>query len=520
MNKIQWDGFICQSPGMLTHPGLPIGWIWIILAGILIASLWVFKRPTSFKHRFLSLHQLPWGEQIQYSLTHPKTLFFFRLVFVFFFLLILVAGLFGTPIPERNLATMLTWNLWWALVIIMIFFVGSAWCAVCPWDTLATWLVRGRFMGRSPVSNSLDLKVPKQFRNTWVALVLFCILTWLELGLGITTHPFITALLGLLMLILATSCLAIFEPKAFCRYFCPVGRTIGLYSQLAPVELRPKEQTLCDQCHSLECYNGNAHIEPCPTHRVMGHLKKNTYCTSCSNCIQSCPHKNVSWFIRSMSTETLHNTKSDVDEAFFMLVLLTLTLFHGLTMMPFWEPWMRITGLWLGDNSGNLIWTFSLILVLSILIPVAFYGLMVLITSRFNWDNFKTLFNHLAFSALPLAFVYHLAHNLNHLSRETWGLSDVMLNPLGINTLPVTEGEKHIKHLFPLIPQEILFFFQAMLMVFGFWLALLILRNRLTSSNNLSRANKILTFSPLYFFISIITLFSTWMLLQPMTMRM
>ncbi len=78
--------------------------------------------------------------------------------------------------------------------------------------------------------------MPKQLRNVWPALLLFIGLTWLELGAGVTTSPYATALLALLMLVLATVSLSLFERKAFCRYFCPVGRTVGFYSQLAPVE--------------------------------------------------------------------------------------------------------------------------------------------------------------------------------------------------------------------------------------------------------------------------------------------
>ncbi len=53
------------------------------------------------------------------------------------FLLIIYAGLYRTPVAERNLATVLTWNIWWAGLVISVFFLGSSWCAVCPWDTLA-----------------------------------------------------------------------------------------------------------------------------------------------------------------------------------------------------------------------------------------------------------------------------------------------------------------------------------------------------------------------------------------------
>jgi polyferredoxin len=150
-----------------------------------------------------------------------------KLVTVALFLLVIAAGLFGTPIPERNLATVLTWNLWWSGLVFSIFFLGSAWCAVCPWDALAQWLVRRKIWGRAEPNNSLNLVVPRGLRGVWPALGLLVGLTWLELGLGITLDPYATALLALLIVVLATASLAVFRRKAFCRYFCPVGAPWG-----------------------------------------------------------------------------------------------------------------------------------------------------------------------------------------------------------------------------------------------------------------------------------------------------
>jgi len=89
--------------------------------------------------------------------------------------------------------------------------LGSAWCTVCPWDTIATWLVHRRLWNRFDPYTSLNLQVPKQLHNVLPALFLFIILTWLELGVGVTINPYATASLSLLMIILATVSLAIRE---------------------------------------------------------------------------------------------------------------------------------------------------------------------------------------------------------------------------------------------------------------------------------------------------------------------
>ncbi|MEN8167855.1 MAG: 4Fe-4S binding protein [Pseudomonadota bacterium] len=491
---------------------------------MLILGVWAFLRPVDAQQRarYFRLSELPLvGRWIQEMTASPWPLLIFKVALVAVFLLVIVAGLFGTPIPERNIATALTWNLWWAGLIVAIFLLGSAWCGVCPWDALATWLVRRRWWRRAHPNNSLNLRVPKGLRNVWPALLMFIGLTWLELGVGVTVSPYATAALALLMVVLATVSLALFERKAFCRYFCPVGRTVGFYAQLAPVELRPIDAQVCADCTTLECYHGNDNVEPCPTHLVMGRLTQNTYCTSCGNCTQSCPHQNISWRLRPQSLEAISGARPHWDEAWFMLGLLALTSFHGLTMMPFWEIWMSQLAQFIGD-SGQLLWSFTIGLLVSMAIPAALYASVVAATGWLSGTHlpFKRLFSGLAFVTLPLAFAYHLAHNLNHLVRESGGVGALFLNPLGEGAQPMSAAEKHLRHMDLLISQDLLFALQAGLIVFGFWIALKVLRHRGTSLLTTDAGITGWQTLPMLLFITGMTVFNLWLLMQPMVMRM
>jgi len=443
-----------------------------------------------------------------------------KLIVVGLFLLIIVAGLQGTPVPERNIATVLTWNLWWSGLVFSVFFLGSAWCAVCPWDTLAHWLVKRKLWRRADPGNSLNLKVPRWISNVWPALFMFIALTWLELGVGITIDPYATAALSLLMVVLATISLAIFQRKAFCRYFCPVGRTIGFYSQLAPIELRPIDNDTCASCKTLDCYHGNAEVEPCPTGLVMGRLTQNSYCTSCGNCTRSCPHENIAWRLRTPSVEVLHSARPRWDEAWFMIGLLALTGFHGLTMLPFWEAWMSEFAQLTGD-SGRLLSSFTFGLVAATLIVACLYSIFVALTKKLSGTDLSTkrLFSTFAFVALPLAFVYHMAHNLNHLIRESAGIGKVLLNPLGIDTLPLSAMEKHDRQMNLWLSQDVLFAIQAGLIVLGFWIALQVIRNR--GMDILNNRKRLTGFNllPMLIFAMGMTGFHLWLLMQPMIMR-
>lgn len=519
------DGSICQSPGVMFHPGMPQPWAWAVIVAMLLLIGWTLLRPSTaaLRPRSLSLFTLPLlGPLLRTMTLSPWPLLLLKLITVSLFLLVIAAGLFGTPIPARSLATVLTWNIWWAGLIVSVFFLGSAWCAICPWDALATWLVRMRLIKRANEDPGLGQKPPAWLRSVWPALIMFCGLTWLELGWGVTTSPYATALLSLLMVVLATVFIALYERRAFCRYVCPVGRTIGFYSQLAPVELRPINTDICANCTTLECYHGNEQVEPCPTSLVMGRLKQNSYCLSCGNCARSCPDQNVGWRLRPPSVEAIQDARPHRDEAWFMLGLLALTLFHGITMMGFWEDGLFGFARLIGD-SGRLLLSFSVGMALSMALPLAAYALLVEATRRLIRGSdriaYGQLFNGLAFVALPLAFAYHLAHNLNHLIREHGDLAAMLANPLGRGAQPMSMAELHARSLHLIISESALFAIQAGLILFGFWIAVLVLRHRLPRllPNSSFRPAQLL---PMLLFALAISLFDLWLLTQPMVMRL
>ncbi len=506
----------------MVHPGLPAGWVaFIFFSMVVIAIRYIFfsvQSGTGFKFPISNSF-------IKNITTRPWLIVSFRLVSAAVFLLVVYAGLFGTPVPERNIATVLTWTIWWSGVVISIFFVGSAWCAICPWDAIATWLVRQKLWKRANETSSLNIRVPKILRSVWPALIMFVGLTWLELGVGVTVSPYATALMALFMVVAATVSLAVYERKAFCRYFCAIGRTIGAYSSIAPIALAPVNEKTCADCKTLECYHGTKDIEPCPTNLVMGRLSQNTYCTSCGACSMSCPHQNVSWRIRGVGDEITQTPRSSalrgrVDEGWFILGLVALTIFHGITMMPYWESSIHKLAYLIGD-SGQLLTSFSLGMFAGMAIPI------ILFLASIKWtqillktkEEYNRIFSAFALSILPLAFTYHIAHNMTHLVRESQGFWTVLFNPLGINTQPLSMMERHMRHMNPIINDNIVFGIQGLLVIFGFYLSLRIARQRFNQVSATSNVRK-RVYAPLFLYISFISLVDLWLLMQPMIMRM
>ena len=212
----------------------------------------------------------------------------------------------------------------------------------------------------------------------------------------------------------------------------------------------------------------------------------------------------------------IQDARPHIDEAFFLLGLLALTSFHGLTMLPAWDAWISSLGRWLND-SGQLLISFSLSLFTYVGLLLVFFSGLVYVTRLVTGSRgFGRIFSVFAFSALPLAFAYHIAHNLNHLLREGGSLGALLLNPFGFDTQPLSALEKHERASQLLIPEGWLFFLQAGLMTLGFVLATQVIRYRGFRQLQIDK----MRLAPMLMFAASISILHLWLLMQPMTMRM
>ena len=155
------------------------------------------------------------------------------------------------------------------------------------------------------------------------------------------------------------------------------------------------------------------------------------------------------------------------------------------------------------------------------LLPILLYAALIwLSATRLKSTNraisASKMFSGFAFISIPLAFSYHIAHNLNHLLREGSNWLALLANPLGTDTLPLSMAEKHQRYMGMPVPEESLFTLQALLLVVGFFLAIQVIRYRAHRLFQL-RANQL---KPLVLFAILVTGFNLWLLTQDMVMRM
>ncbi|RMH59504.1 MAG: hypothetical protein D6679_01685 [Candidatus Hydrogenedentota bacterium] len=417
---------------VMVMKGIPFSWFLFGFVSILLLSfLFVEFRGTGKASR---MRFLLFSPRKRAFLARSRSLQpFFQGMMGLILLGIVYAGFFGSRV--LNIAPVLVWTIWWALLIFVIVLLGPLFCFACPWDGLANLVTRlGGIRVLRPIS--MEWRFPKFLENLWPATILFVILTWLELGYGVTTNPAATAAMGLAMAIGAAAAALLWSGKRFCRHFCPVGRISGMYANFSPVEIRANKPAACRTCETEDCLNGNENGYPCPVGLSLKFLDDSTYCTMCLECFKSCRRSNVAFRLRPFGSDLPLRRRVAWDEAGLCLALLGLTLFHGFTMTPVWENftpggWSLLKAMavrWGTSRTFN----FSVAMAAALAVPVVAYFLAGTAAAKAaRVQNTGEVLRTFAPSLLPVALFYHLAHNLMHFAMEGSSLVPLLSDPLG-----------------------------------------------------------------------------------------
>jgi hypothetical protein len=112
-----------------------------------------------------------------------------------------------------------------------------------------------------------------------------------------------------------------------------VGGFIGLYSQLAPLEVRVKDSSVCAGHKEKTCYLGSADGYGCPWQVFPPGQIKNTYCGTCMECLRTCPHDNIAIQIRPFGADLSKARGRSLDEAFKAFIMLGSALVYSLVLL-------------------------------------------------------------------------------------------------------------------------------------------------------------------------------------------
>ena len=347
-----------------------------------------------------------------------------------FFVVAILTGFFGTPAGSHNFGVIFVWIVWWALlIIVMVPFFGRMWCAICPIPGPGEWLQRRGIMRRLPGRlRSLDWRWPRRLRNIW--LQNFGFLGIALFSAIILTRPSITAWVLLGMMLLGVALSILYRNRVFCRYICPIGGFIGLYSLTSSIELRVKDRQVCSAHKTKDCVIGSESSYGCPWMVYPGNLERNAYCGMCGECLKACPKDNIAINLRPFGADLLEAKERRLDEAYKALIMLACAVLYSAVLLGPWgwvKEWANMATI-----SHWALYALGFLAINLILVPGLFLGFTVLsrTVARLNVP-LKRLFVDYAYSLVPMGLTGWIAFSFSFVFVNGSYALSVLSDPFG-----------------------------------------------------------------------------------------
>ena len=214
-------------------------------------------------------------------------------------------GFRGPPTAPMNLAGIVPWIHWRALVVIALLAAGNLFCYGCPFMLPRT--IARKFL---PAGAAW----PTALRTKWIAVALLAVFLWAYEVFALWNNPLATAAIIAAYFAGALAIDGFFRDASFCKYICPIGQFNFVQSIISPLEVRVREPVICTSCKTHDCIQGRpASNDPVPLRRALPgcetglfqpHKLGNLDCTFCLDCVRACPSDNVG-LLSVIPTKTL-----------------------------------------------------------------------------------------------------------------------------------------------------------------------------------------------------------------------
>ncbi len=421
----------------------------------------------------------------------------------------------------KNLATKSIWTIWWAGIIFTFVLVGRMWCYMCPVGALSEWTAR---------LVSATRRFPPSLRNVWLANAMFVLLTWLDVQLGVVRSPVVTGSLFVGVTVLAVVVALFYERRTFCRYLCPIGGIIGVYSMFSAIELRAKDCETCRGHKVKECYLGSDNGRGCPMFELLPTMDSNNACNFCGECIKTCSQNNITLRLRTFFKDAWASKRLSLDEASLAIVLVGVSIFVTGDMLEPWAGWMESAKAMVPADILGIKYEYTLEVltksilyfsILLLLIPALMLAASYVSNRLVDIDNrigLRRTFVTFGYMFIPIGLSLHLAHNAGHLLNESGGIVPAFQRAMNIYT-PFYMGEPQWQlAAMSLIDGTFLYWIQMSIFVIMYFFSILA-GYRLSLNNFSDRVNAFRALAPMVALSFALMAVNVYLLNLPMAPR-
>jgi hypothetical protein len=422
------------------------------------------------------------------------------------FVFAILSGLFGTPVGSRNFSIIVVWIAWWALLMLVaVPLLGRGWCNICPIPMPGEWLQNRAILGppASAPRSRARRRWPRALRNIWLQNAGFVLMALFSTV--ILTQPMVTALVLAAFLLAAVATALVFERRTFCRHLCPVGGFIGLYSELAPVELRVRDTAVCAGHTEKTCYVGSTDGYGCPWNVFPGALTKNTHCGLCMECLRTCPLDNVIVRARPLGTDLAGTRGRGMDEAFKAFIMLGSAVVYSAVLLGPWGG-LKAAAYAVGSPAW---WGYALSFIVVVLgVVPGLFTLAVWSGHRGapSTDQVRRQVTRFASALIPLGLAAWIAFSLSFVFANVSYLWPVLSDPMGRGwDLLGTAGWSWSPYFTRAVPS-----LQAVVLLGGLWWAAAMTRR--LAGEDLGASHPTLRAVPITLFHLLVTAGLLWLL--------
>ena len=337
-----------------------------------------------------------------------------KLVSAGLFVLTIAAGFWGDQNPYRNIAPTLVWVVWWVGFTLVSAFLGNLWPLINPWRSIFEWAEQawrtaglGKNLGR-------PTRCPEAL-GVWPAVALLLAFAWIELVFPSPAVPRNIASLAVGYSIITWAGMLMFGRETWLRHGELFTVFFGLVARFAPTEVRVRNPAICDQCE-VDC-----------RHEAVE-------CIGCCDGFRQADARSREWALRPFGAGLLVSTPASVSMVAFVLLVLSTVLYDGFLATPEWTDLERaLTELapgpdWLRPIAVRTVglaafWALFLGAYVAVGAVMTFAGRRQL--------SSPNMARNFAFTLVPIAIGYHLAHYLVFLLIQGQYIIPLASDPFG-----------------------------------------------------------------------------------------
>ena len=274
-----------------------------------------------------------------------------RFIYIHMFMLIVFLALIlipaFLPLPSEDAAIFnnftlaarfILWGIWFPLALLSVVFFGRLWCGLlCPQGALSEYAGRRGF----------NKPIPRWMRWEGMPIISFIAVTILGQLVGVRDYPLaaLEVLGGTMVLATLVGFLYANGRRPWCRYLCPIGPLLGIFSRLGAV--------------SFEKNGGDGRGCVCPTFINTANKVASSNCIECFRCVSTETSHSLHLRIRhpGIEIEEIKKREPSLWEVVFLFLATGLALgaFHWQVNPVYIQYKQAVGGFLLNSGLGEFI---------------------------------------------------------------------------------------------------------------------------------------------------------------------